>query len=378
MRVRRQACSSCHDAASAASDHDARWMKSHGAVALRDQRTCEMCHKVSSCADCHGTTEAGRCARPAHPACKECHGDWVETKSITADTCGKCHKVKDLKSLSPVDAAKPPADKKISSLFVHTDAVAKRCADCHGTLLDKKLEHVPELTRQAKIKLREQAHRWGMDCAACHAEMNPKTPPPNHRQEWTHLHGAVGKQPDNTCGMCHRDESCRECHQVTMPASHNNLWRLKTHGVQAARERSRCLVCHQQDACVACHGSNRPQSHTATWRQNHCLNCHPSQSTGTGCTECHKDTSLQSHPNPHSVGWRNNHCYSCHIGPPAPNDCMACHPGGNSVMVHKDFWTEIHDRNPPANFVNLCHECHEPSSSSVRMRKAVPKKNAPR
>lgn len=50
-------CSSCHDAASAAADHDARWMKSHGAVAIRDQRNCEMCHKGSSCADCHGSKE---------------------------------------------------------------------------------------------------------------------------------------------------------------------------------------------------------------------------------------------------------------------------------------------------------------------------------
>ena len=50
-------CSSCHDAGRAASDHDARWMKTHGAVAVRDQRSCEMCHQVSSCADCHGNKE---------------------------------------------------------------------------------------------------------------------------------------------------------------------------------------------------------------------------------------------------------------------------------------------------------------------------------
>ena len=50
-------CSSCHDAGSAASDHDARWMKTHGAVAVRDQRSCELCHQVSSCADCHGNKE---------------------------------------------------------------------------------------------------------------------------------------------------------------------------------------------------------------------------------------------------------------------------------------------------------------------------------
>jgi hypothetical protein len=46
-------CSSCHDADRAAYDHQPGFVKSHGPVAVRDQRTCEMCHKLSSCADCH-------------------------------------------------------------------------------------------------------------------------------------------------------------------------------------------------------------------------------------------------------------------------------------------------------------------------------------
>ena len=33
------------------------WMKSHGQVAVSDQRTCELCHQASSCADCHGNKE---------------------------------------------------------------------------------------------------------------------------------------------------------------------------------------------------------------------------------------------------------------------------------------------------------------------------------
>ena len=50
-------CTSCHDAEMAASDHDARWMNAHGAVAVRNQRACEICHRGSSCADCHGSKE---------------------------------------------------------------------------------------------------------------------------------------------------------------------------------------------------------------------------------------------------------------------------------------------------------------------------------
>lgn len=50
-------CTSCHDAGQAAMNHDARWMTTHGAVAVRDQRSCELCHKPSTCADCHANKE---------------------------------------------------------------------------------------------------------------------------------------------------------------------------------------------------------------------------------------------------------------------------------------------------------------------------------
>jgi hypothetical protein len=50
-------CSSCHDADRAAYDHRPGFVKSHGPLAVRDQRTCEMCHQTSSCADCHGNRE---------------------------------------------------------------------------------------------------------------------------------------------------------------------------------------------------------------------------------------------------------------------------------------------------------------------------------
>ena len=50
-------CTSCHDADRAAYDHDAAWMRSHGKAAVRDQRSCELCHQQSTCADCHGMKE---------------------------------------------------------------------------------------------------------------------------------------------------------------------------------------------------------------------------------------------------------------------------------------------------------------------------------
>src|ERR1035437_1861227 len=308
-----------------------------------------------ACTDCHGKMTAGRFAAAGHTACKECHGDWIETKEISANTCGMCHKAKDLKKLPNVEYAKPASNavSQVGSVFRHSDALTKRCAECHGTLLDKKLKLVPELTHKEKVRIRDQAHSWGMSCTACHENMDRKTPPPSHSQNWTRRHGTMGTQPDNACGVCHSKESCRECHQVTMPASHNNLWRLKTHGMQAAWKRERCLVCHQEDSCTACHASTRPQSHNAGWAKNHCQNCHPSRSTGTGCTLCHA-TGISSHPNPHPAGWLNAHCNNCHPGTVAAEPCSVCHGWsgiGSHPSPHKGDWLNAH-----------CNNCHPGSS----------------
>ncbi len=50
-------CTSCHDADRASGNHDSAWMKSHGAAAARERRSCELCHRQSYCADCHGIKE---------------------------------------------------------------------------------------------------------------------------------------------------------------------------------------------------------------------------------------------------------------------------------------------------------------------------------
>lgn len=311
-----------------------------------------------ACKDCHGKMTDGRFATAGHKSCTECHGDWIDTKEIGLKTCGMCHKAKDLTKFPQAAATNAvPANAaaaKTRGVFMHTDSLTNRCADCHGNLFDKKQKLVSDLTRKDKIRIRDQAHKWGMGCTACHEDMDPKTPPSSHLQNWTRRHGAMGTLPDSACGMCHSRESCRECHQVTEPASHNNLFRLKTHGVQAAWDRERCLVCHQQDFCTACHADTRPQSHKAGWVKSHCNNCHPSKETGTGCTLCH-ETTLDSHPNPHSAGWRNRHCFVCHEGSAAANQCAACHGPGTLRSIHDDFWTPVHNRFPPGADCYFCH-----------------------
>lgn len=104
-------CTSCHDAGRAASNHDSRWIKSHGAAAVRDRRTCEMCHRGSSCADCHGNKEEIKPSdkRPSRfDAATPHRGDWLTRHRVegrldpascfpchgrkNVGRCGTCHK----------------------------------------------------------------------------------------------------------------------------------------------------------------------------------------------------------------------------------------------------------------------------------------------
>jgi hypothetical protein len=51
-------CSACHEKGECPPlDHDAAWVRTHGAAARQNARTCELCHRPSFCADCHGAKE---------------------------------------------------------------------------------------------------------------------------------------------------------------------------------------------------------------------------------------------------------------------------------------------------------------------------------
>lgn len=91
-------CTSCHEADRAAANHDSRWMKSHGAVAVREQRTCELCHQVSSCADCHASKEEIKPSdkRPSRFDATTPHrGDWLTQHRVEGRldpaSCFPCH-----------------------------------------------------------------------------------------------------------------------------------------------------------------------------------------------------------------------------------------------------------------------------------------------
>ena len=298
-----------------------------------------------ACADCHGQIKEGRLAWPGHQVCVDCHDAVTKTNEISATTCGMCHKEKNLREIAKYS---PPA-KTSAGTFTHTPALKSECASCHEEVLTSKLDHVPVLSRSDIIRIRQKSHDSNRSCDICHTDMSPLVAPANHKKNWTRRHGGEASSADPVCGVCHKEQTCKECHQANKPESHNNnLWRTKTHGIEASWERAKCKVCHEEDSCVLCHSQERPRSHNAGWRANHCQNCHTSESMGTGCATCHPG-GISAHPNPHTANWRTVHCNQCHPGDPEWNQCILCHEGGISAHPdpHGAGWLSQH-----------CNQCH--------------------
>ena len=91
-------CSSCHDAQRAALDHNADWMRAHGEAAVSERRACDLCHRASTCADCHGAKEEMRPSekRKLRPGSDTPHrGDYLTQHRIDGRlnpaSCFGCH-----------------------------------------------------------------------------------------------------------------------------------------------------------------------------------------------------------------------------------------------------------------------------------------------
>ena len=229
--------------------------------ALRFSHNLHVVELETGCPDCHGAVTAGEAVRPDHDTCIACHEDLIEVDEITKETCGACHVEQDLETIGAGPRPKPVT----RAVFVHTPALDEKCDSCHGHLLAEDAEQVPVLTRSMVVAMRETAHAMELPCQDCHDYLDADTVPENHRKGWTNRHGLLAQEPDAVCSACHHDTACRECHQSQQPASHNNLWRNRTHGIESTWDRERCRVCHQDDFCVACHSEMQPRSHTALW-----------------------------------------------------------------------------------------------------------------
>lgn len=286
-----------------------------------------------ACEDCHVPAEDG--GAPGMPA---------------AAQCALCH--------ADLDAEKPPS-RQAAALFVdgvlrdagagslssevvfshgnHTD-MGLECGSCHRGIETSTAADPGLMPRMEDCQRCHAGAGVDPDCATCHREIRTDARPPNHSGAWLRVHGSVVRGSSqgaaNDCALCHSESNCNECHQAVPPANHNNLWRLKTHGVVAGMDRQNCAACHRTDFCERCHEETTPLSHKGGWGSpldKHCMSCHfPLKSES--CSVCHRGTPShqQAEPLPadHNPGMN---CVQCHgLTAPLPHPdkgdaCIMCH-----------------------------------------------------
>jgi hypothetical protein len=234
--------------------------------------------------------------------------------------------------------ASVPADVRFSHER-HACEAKLECTACHADIAEQEDVPLAPLVQKAACMDCHASYGKRNACTECHQSIDETWVPPSHGQAWMRGHGEVvracSERSQDRCDLCHRDAaSCQTCHQRMPPQSHDQTFRLRTHGLMASIDRSDCAVCHTQDSCAQCHQTTRPRSHRGGFgapANNHCVSCHlPVQDNG--CRVCHAGT--PSHdaaaplPADHVPSMNCRLCHGNGVALPHPDGghvCTACH-----------------------------------------------------
>jgi len=285
------------------------------------------------CTDCHaGVETSDEPGMPALAGCNLCHqqidADKPPERGAAARYDGARYRTTAASAL--------PGEVR----FSHQQHVAKvqECNACHaGIATSEAVGASVAVTKAACLACHE---RRGVDgaCATCHLEVRSDRPPRTHTGLWLRQHGSTVRGESQAivdrCEMCHDDGGCQACHRSEPPASHNNFFRRRGHGLLARMDRDGCAVCHRPDSCDSCHRQVLPANHTGSFggqRSTHCVSCHlPLESTD--CATCHRSTPSHALAAPLPPGHvPSMNCRQCHgLTAPLPHvdkgdQCTACH-----------------------------------------------------
>ena len=188
-------CNECHKAEGVAPNHDSDWVRGHRTMASRAVKNCDQCHAQKFCLDCHSgggtgddlaTENFGRDYKP-----KSHRSDWIDIHPIKAadnpQSCQRCH---DVKYCEQCHSRFPAGDLRIKS---HRSLITGQ----RYTGLDSGA-HAAEARRN--LQSCQTCHPEGDVCIQCHS--SGKTNP--HPRNWRSIKGVYqDRGASKVCLKCH-------------------------------------------------------------------------------------------------------------------------------------------------------------------------------
>jgi len=259
--------------------------------------------------------------------------------------------------------------------------LSNQCSLCHTSLGTRPSTFSPEWVDAHKENVRQEGNTCGSChqqdfCKNCHTGANP------HPAGWDRTHPEGYKKNPASCPTCHRGPNekatdismafCRSCHTVKRAHAQANWLALHAQEFKAAPQK--CSRCHTESWCAACHKISR--AHPADWLQAHpaqakqkpdsCRVCHEE----SFCIACHKGQGPGSTPASHQdkSAWLKNHKFTVREG---GVQCSICHPAAFCQTCHKSViptshdraWVKSHGLQAQVNMTD-CEVCHAKSYCS--------------
>lgn len=281
-------------------------------VSTSKASVCLSCHADSPHAgledqDAHASTDCVGCHEPGSPLYKVTAGlpdrtlhvvlGFVRPNSVASygipvasEGCSGCHE-------EQIAQTTTNAELGIKVSHIEPLAAGAECVDCHalrdGVVSVRTVGHDPCLRCHGTAGVSE-------DCDVCHTG-----DPAGTTLAYDSARGVYAKRQitDLTCGGCHSQEKCDDCHGIRMP--HSQAFKSYGH----ARIAAEYIWSGRLDVCETCHYKDH----------NECANCH------SGVFPSHAPSFQYEHPSASA-----SQCV-CHI-----NDDLVA--------------------NPDRSFCDLCHE----------------------
>ncbi len=335
-----------------------------------------------ACVDCHGSAAVSSKASDnllaKMEACKTCHEEQLTSN------CTYCHTSTDSTSYT---ATSSPVRELLFSHQKHVEDQKVACETCH-TVLDKADGSTGDLVpaMSACATCHNDVKATGA-CEKCHTNLAALRPAEHNRTDFVREHKQSARMSDATCGTCHTQETCIDCHngselvKVDVPGRdlvsqhsprllaidrgqgmqltkmHDLNFRF-THGIAAKGKTLECQTCHSNEQfCSSCHqaggnvnqGAFKPSSHSVSGfitlgvgsggdehaRQakrdiETCAACHSAEGTDAVCMTCHTDDDgiKGTDPKTHDRGFMSDNHGLWHTDPGA--NCYTCHTDMNA------------------------------------------------